>query len=584
MFEFIRLKYIALLCIKRIILTKMPKYFLYLFCSFFFSISAYSQNVNNNLESIKKKFYLYNEIGADSSIYYMNKLLKTNKNEYKAFAYAAIEYLKTREKKKVNSKFYNDSINKYLSKTQKKKENYTILFDTHILIGNTSKRRGLLKSALENYLTAENYANLAKDIERTIKIKGNIALIYQNMEELTKAVKKGKQALRLVDENRDRLNNRYYVTKRKRIFNLAAIYSSLLKDQPKNQVYADSTLYFYNSLLDNKNYNLSPFYKGKVYSGLGTTYSIKKEYAKAASLLEKSLIAFKNSKSYSYLYKGYYNTGYNYYLSNDYNNAKTKFLAALDIKKDTIIDDDYLHIHECLSEIYLKEEKVDSANYYFNKYSKLHGILSSREKEQYKETLKLDKENDFNKKLNSLIKKNTRKTYIYNGILFILITSLIVISFSVVKNKREKKEANKRLEELLNKKSSSTSTTNNFVNLKDSQNEQIIKGLLKIEQSHYYLKEDFNLYNAAKKIGTNTTYLSKVVKEYKKMSFSDYTNELRINYIVDVLTKDKKIRSYTTQAIGELGGYKNAKSFTRIFKKYTGITPYQFVEKIDKEL
>ena len=33
-----------------------------------------------------------------------------------------------------------------------------------------------------------------------------------------------------------------------------------------------------------------------------------------------------------------------------------------------------------------------------------------------------------------------------------------------------------------------------------------------------------------------------------------------------------------------LMGYKNAKSFTRIFKKYTGITPYQFVEKIDKEL
>ena len=97
------------------------------------------------------------------------------------------------------------------------------------------------------------------------------------------------------------------------------------------------------------------------------------------------------------------------------------------------------------------------------------------------------------------------------------------------------------------------------------------------------MKDDFNLYNAAKKIGTNTTYLSKVVREHKKMSFSDYTNELRINYIVDILTNDKKVRAYTTQAIGEIGGYKNAKSFTRIFKKYTGITPYQFIEKIDKE-
>ena len=68
------------------------------------------------------------------------------------------------------------------------------------------------------------------------------------------------------------------------------------------------------------------------------------------------------------------------------------------------------------------------------------------------------------------------------------------------------------------------------------------------------------------------------------MSFNDYTNELRINYIIEALSNNKKVRSYTTQAIGELAGYKNAKSFTRIFKKHVGITPYQFIEKIDKAL
>lgn len=68
------------------------------------------------------------------------------------------------------------------------------------------------------------------------------------------------------------------------------------------------------------------------------------------------------------------------------------------------------------------------------------------------------------------------------------------------------------------------------------------------------------------------------------MTFSEYTNELRIKYIVEKLNTDKTIRAYTTQAIGEIGGYKNAKSFTRIFKKYTGITPYQFIEKIETEL
>jgi len=50
------------------------------------------------------------------------------------------------------------------------------------------------------------------------------------------------------------------------------------------------------------------------------------------------------------------------------------------------------------------------------------------------------------------------------------------------------------------------------------------------------------------------------------MNFSEYTNELRINHIVGVLKYDRKVRSYTTKAIGELGGYQNARSFTRIFK------------------
>ncbi|WGH77097.1 helix-turn-helix domain-containing protein [Tenacibaculum tangerinum] len=84
-------------------------------------------------------------------------------------------------------------------------------------------------------------------------------------------------------------------------------------------------------------------------------------------------------------------------------------------------------------------------------------------------------------------------------------------------------------------------------------------------------------------MGTNTTYLSKGIKEWKQMSFSEYTNELRINYIISRLSEERKIRAYTTQAIGEIGGYKNAKSFIRIFKNYTGITPYQFIEKISKE-
>lgn len=567
----------------------MLKQILFLFLVIFNCTLSFSQEIEKYNESdlikIKKKFYLNKEIGVDSSLYYMNKLLLSNNTAYKTFGYAAIEYLKVREKQSINTSF-KDSINKYLPKIVRVNKNFPLLFDIHILLGNSNKRRKLIKPALQNYITAENYALLAKDIERIIKIKGNIALIYQDMGELDKALNKAKETLDLIEANKEPLSNKYYSSKYKRMFNVAAIYATLYKKNREKQQYADSSLHYYNLILKTKEFNLNSYYTGKVYYGKGTIYTLKKEYSKASSFLEKSLALFEKSKSQSYLYKGYYNNGLNYYNLNKFEKAKHNFLTALKIKKDTILDDNYIKMNGYLSQIYTYQNKVDSANYYLNTYVNNHSKVSLRDKKQFKEAIKVD----FDKKIKKLKEDSNKKNFYYEIIVIGLISTVIVISFLVFKNAKEKKKAKKKLSELLNKISKKEDLTEkpfslpNPLKIKDEQHQQIISGLLKIEEKKYFLKEEYSLYNAAKKIGTNTTYLSKIIKDYKKMSFNDYTNELRINYIIGILSNDKKVRSYTTQAIGEIAGYKNAKSFTRIFKKYIGITPYQFIEKINKEL
>ncbi|WGH76683.1 helix-turn-helix domain-containing protein [Tenacibaculum tangerinum] len=246
-------------------------------------------------------------------------------------------------------------------------------------------------------------------------------------------------------------------------------------------------------------------------------------------------------------------------------------------------------MHNYLSKIYSKQNKKDSANYYLNTFITDYHKITSRNEQQIKGAYKVDLDEKI-KELKELKEYIANKDSYYTTIFSSLVAILLFISFLVIKNAKEKKKANEKLNELLAKISKkedlnekSFSLSNNF-KIKDKHHQQIIEGLLKLEEKKYFLKEEFNLYNAAKKIGTNTTYLSKIIKEHKKMSFNDYTNELRINYIIELLSSDKKVRSYTTQAIGEIAGYKNAKSFTRIFKKYTGITPYQFIEKIDTEL
>ncbi|WGH74667.1 hypothetical protein P8625_11280 [Tenacibaculum tangerinum] len=379
----------------------------------------------------------------------MHRLVNTDAVAYKTFAYTAIEYLKTREKQPVDIAFFKDSITKYLPKIGKTPENDTILFDIHIILGNTNKRRGLMKSALLHYIKAENYAIKAKDIERIIKIKGNIALIYQDINELNEAIYKMKQKDSILEENKERLGAKYLIHKNKTSLNIGAIYATLYKSDTGKYNYADSSMYYYNSVLNNNKYKENSYNLGRVYYSLGTLYSLKKDYTKGNLFLEKSLKIFEENKLQSHLYKGYYNIGVNYYMVNDFKNAKNSFLEALNIKNDTLLDYNYINIHNFLAKIYSNEKKSDSAAYYLNVFLNAYNRISERERQEFKDIYKIDKEVDFNKKINTLNTNISKKSYYYNIAVISLIISLILIIFLVVKNKNEKKKAKKRLEELL---------------------------------------------------------------------------------------------------------------------------------------
>lgn len=124
----------------------------------------------------------------------------------------------------------------------------------------------------------------------------------------------------------------------------------------------------------------------------------------------------------------------------------------------------------------------------------------------------------------------------------------------------------------------------NLGKITNQKEQEIIAQLIKLEKANYFLRKDFDRYSVARKIDSNTTYLSQAINSYKKMTFNEYTNDLRINYVLKALLEDSKLRGYTMQAIAESIGYKNGISFSKIFKEKTGITPYQYIERINKGL
>lgn len=103
------------------------------------------------------------------------------------------------------------------------------------------------------------------------------------------------------------------------------------------------------------------------------------------------------------------------------------------------------------------------------------------------------------------------------------------------------------------------------------------------ETNKEFLHKNTTIEGLAKKFGTNRDYLSKSVNELKGKNFSQYLNELRINYIVEELKINKVLRKHTISAIAEDIGFNNSESFSNAFKKITGTLPSYYIKLLQTQ-
>ena len=104
-------------------------------------------------------------------------------------------------------------------------------------------------------------------------------------------------------------------------------------------------------------------------------------------------------------------------------------------------------------------------------------------------------------------------------------------------------------------------------------------------QHHYisivlkYIDDNYgnfiSLEKVAEVIGLNPVYLSYLFKKIKKVNFSEYLNKVR-------LEKAEELLIGSTLKIGEISekvGYKDARYFSSLFKKRTGMSPNEYRNK-----
>lgn len=175
-----------------------------------------------------------------------------------------------------------------------------------------------------------------------------------------------------------------------------------------------------------------------------------------------------------------------------------------------------------------------------------------------------------------------------------LFSILIVLSFVIFSfyyyYKLQKEKHYRFLKIIQNLKESKTSEiSNSQINKIETQPKQIIDdeliekialGLKKLEHKETFLDPNFKLAFVAKKLNTNTAYLSQYFNQVIQKTFSEYTQELRIQYVLQKLIDAPHFRKYTLQAIAEEVGYKDANTFVRVFKRQTGLSPNYYIEKL----
>ncbi|MCR5003201.1 MAG: helix-turn-helix transcriptional regulator [Bacteroidales bacterium] len=98
-------------------------------------------------------------------------------------------------------------------------------------------------------------------------------------------------------------------------------------------------------------------------------------------------------------------------------------------------------------------------------------------------------------------------------------------------------------------------------------------------EGRMYLISGLTLVDLAGRLGTNKTYLSRMVnKEYGK-SFTDFLSEKRIEYAKEYLLQNR----YAGQVIAaQICGFPSAQSFNMTFKKLTGMTPKVWLRENQK--
>ena len=357
----------------------------------------------------------------------------------------------------------------------------------------------------------------------------------------------------------------------------------------------DSASYYYNFIIE-KGYKKNSYYIDKATINQGINLYEIGDFKKSELLLKKGAneIDLNDTSNLKYyILSQFYLGKINQIIHSDTYKARSYFLKVDSLfTTSSIVIPETRGAYEFLIAEYKKQGDFNAQLKTINKLLQFDSIISSR---KIRTANKLYSEYDTPKLLENkelIIKElenrtsilNTRASYLSITILFLI----ILFGIQYRRHKKYKNRFNVIISELDNYETKKVVHSNitSSPQLLDAVDEDTITTVLKkldlFEKKRGFLQKDITLAILAKKCGTNTKYLPKIIHTYKNRSFVNYINNLRIDYILKELKENTTLQKYTIKTVSEEAGFNTAESFARAFKNKTGIRPSYYIRNLKK--
>ncbi|MFT4698175.1 MAG: AraC-like DNA-binding protein [Flavobacteriaceae bacterium] len=544
----------------------------------FTQLNTSAQNINDELSSsntYEALLVLFNKYKSDSinakqiATHYIDKA-KTEKDSIriaKGYSYLsqiskaseALIYLDSTISITKNSQHLNFPGEGYLQKS-----NY--LFN-----------RGGFKESLKNAILAYHSAENKKNIDQQISALHQINKINELWGDYREALDAEFLAYNLLQENlSDALFSEHY------LYALEGIGKSYVRLKKSDS----ALIYFKKGINESLKRKDSSSYYAFV-SRTGMALYVKEQYKAALDSLKKGDI---NREMYNNSYLPFY---YFYVGASYYGQSKKEKGVSYFNKIDSIYEsNNTLHpelplLYDQLVNYYQEQGNKEKQLEYLYKLvaiervigNKINSIKDETENEYVIPILLKDKED----LIEDLNKENKESKLLSWGIFSLFIISLFILIYYI---KRQQK-FRKRFELLIsNQKEEKTKD----IDLEDNINGvsiHIIQGILdqldQFEAQNKYLSQDITLVKMSKSFKTNSTYLSKVINLKKDKNFSQYLNDLRVDYFMEEVKTNEKFKKFTIKALANECGFKSAESFSKAFYKKHGIYPSYYLNQLENK-